>query len=72
MDRISCQQLEYEIDCTDYPVNYIFLIGYFGRPNFTYKNIQLQKASDLILSHFHKEYHSLTNDTLRNKNTQLV
>ena len=24
VDRLSIQQLEYEMDCTDYPANYIF------------------------------------------------
>ena len=50
----------------------IFLIGYCGHPNFPYKNIQLGKAINLLLAHFQKEDHSFINDTLRNRNTQLV
>ena len=67
-DRISLQQLEYEMDCTDYPVDYNFFeIGYCGHPNFPYTNIQLEQASDIILSHFQEEDHPFNNDTLRNK-----
>ena len=55
VDRISLQQLEYEMDRTDYPVDYkSFDIGYCGHPNFPYTNIQLKQASDLILLHFHQ------------------
>ena len=50
----------------------IFKVGYCGHPNFPYTNIQLEQASDLILSHFQKEDHSFIIDTLRNKKTQLV
>ena len=61
------------MDLTDYPVDYnCFEIGYCGQPNFTYTNIQLNQASDLIPSHFKKEDHSFINDTLKNKKTQLV
>ena len=71
--RISLPQLEYEMDFTDYPAGYnFFLIGYCGHPNFPYTNIQLEQASDLALSRFHKEYHTFINYTLRNKKTQLV
>ena len=46
------------MDRTDYPVGYnCFEIGYCGHPDPPYKNIQLGQASDLILSHFHKEDH---------------
>ena len=58
---------------TDYSVDYkCSEIGYCGHPNLPYTNIQFEKASDLILSHFQEEYHSLINDTLKNKKTQLV
>ena len=49
-----------------------FEIGYCGHPNFPYKNIQPEQASDWILSHFQKEDHSLIHDKLKNKKTQLV
>ena len=61
------------MDRTDFPIDYNFFeTGYCGNPNFPYKNIQIYQASDLILSNFREEYHSLINDTLRNKKTQLV
>ena len=61
------------MDRSDLPDDYSFLeIGYFGHPNFPYTNIQLEQASDLIPSHFQKEYHSFIHDTLKNKKTQLV
>ena len=64
VDRLSHQQLEYEMDRTDYPVNYNFFeIGYCGHPNSPYTNIQLEQASDLILSHFQKEDHSFIHYT---------
>ena len=50
VDRLSLQNFEYEMDCTDYPVNYNFFeIGYCGHPNFPYANIQFKKATNLIL-----------------------
>ena len=61
------------MDCTDYPINYnLFEKIYFGHPNFPYTNIQLEQASDPIISHFQEEEHSFINDTLSNKKTQLV
>ena len=40
VDVLSLQQLEYEIDCNDYTVNYNFFeIGYCGHPNFPYSYI---------------------------------
>ena len=53
--RLYPQQLEHKMYCTDYPVDYSFLeIGYCGHPNFPYSDIQLKKATNLILSHFRK------------------
>ena len=53
VDRISLHQLEHEMNSTDYPIDYNFLeIGYCGHPNTPYTNIQLEQASDLILSNF--------------------
>ena len=70
--RLSIQQLEYEMDCTDYPMDYNKKKkGYCGHPNFPYTNIQLKQAIDLILSRFQYEDHSFIIDTLRNKKTQL-
>ena len=60
------------MDCTDYPVDFSFGIGYCGHPNSPYTNVQLKQASDWILSHYQKEDNSLIHDTIRNKNTQLV
>ena len=46
VDRIYLQQLEYEMDRTDYPVDYnFFLIWYCGHPNFPYTNIQFEQSS---------------------------
>ena len=40
---LSLQQLEYKMDCNDYPVDYKKnQIGYFGHPNFPYANIQFK------------------------------
>ena len=73
VDRLSLQKLEYEMDCTDYPVDCICLeIGYFGHSNFPYTNIQFNQATNLILSHFQEEDHPLIYDTFKNKNTKLV
>ena len=53
VEKLSLHQLDYEIDCTDYPVDYNFFeIGYCGHPNFPYANIQFEKFTNLILSHF--------------------
>ena len=47
---ISLHQLEYEMDCTDYPVDYnCFEIGYCGHPKSPYTYIHLDQSSDLIL-----------------------
>ena len=73
VDRISLQQLEYETDRTDYPVDYIFFeIGYCGHPKPPYANIQFKQATNLILSHFQEEDHPFIHYTIKNKNTQLV
>ena len=51
VDILSLQKLEYEMDRTDFPVDYIFFeIGYCGHPNFPYGHIKLEKATKLILS----------------------
>ena len=48
VDRLSIQQLEYEMNRTDYPVDYNFCeIGYCGHPNFPYTNIKLKQATIL-------------------------
>ena len=48
--RLSLQQLEYEMDRADYPVDFNFFeIGYCGYPNFPYANIEFKKATNLIL-----------------------
>ena len=53
VERLSLHQLEWEMDCTDYPVDYNFSeIGYCGHPNFPYANTQFKKSTNLILSHF--------------------
>ena len=53
VDRLSLQQLEHEMDRTDYPVNYnLFEIVYCGYPNSPSANIQFDKATNLIISHF--------------------
>ena len=45
VDRISLQQLEYEINRTDYPVNFIFFIGYCSKNNFPYANNQFNRTT---------------------------
>ena len=67
VNRLSLQKLEYEMDCTDYPVDCNFFeIGYCGHPNFPYTNIQFKQATNLILSHFQEEDHTFINDTKKN------
>ena len=61
------------MDRTDYPVDYnVFEIGYCCHPNSPYANIELKKATSLIILHFKEEYHPIIHDTLSNKKTQLV
>ena len=73
VDRLYLQQLEYEMDCTDYPVDYNFFeIGYFGHLNVPYANGQFNQATNLMLSHLQEEDHPLIHDTLKNKITQMV
>ena len=73
LDRLSLQQLEYEMYFPDYPNKYnYFELGYCGHPQYPYSNIFLDQASDLILSHFKVEDHSFIKDALRNKKIQLV
>ena len=68
VDRLSPQQIEYEMDCTDYPVDYnCFEIGYCGHPNFPYANIQFKQATNLIISHFQEGEHPFIHDTLKRK-----
>ena len=44
MDRVSLQQLEFEMDCTDYPDKYnCFELGYCGHPKHPHSNIFLTK-----------------------------
>ena len=53
VDRLSLQQLEYEMDRTDYPVDCNFSeIGYCGQPKSPYANIQFKQDTNLIISHF--------------------
>ena len=49
----------------------IFLFGYCGYPEYPHSKIFLNQASDLILSHFKEEDHSLIKDALSNKKIQL-
>ena len=73
IDRISLQQLEYEMERADLPDDYLFYeIGYCGHPTFPYKHIQLEKSTKLIISRFHEEDHQLIYDIVNNKKTQLV
>ena len=61
------------MDCTDYPVDYIFPeILYCGHPNLPYANFQFKQATNLILSHFWEEDHPFIHDKLKSKKTQLV
>ena len=44
VDRLSLQQLEYEMERADLPDDYIFFkIGYCGHPAFLYARIQLKE-----------------------------
>ena len=73
VDRISLEQLEYEMERAVLPGDYIFLgIAYCDHPAFTYAHIQLEQATNLIILHFQEEDHPYIYDTLNNKKTQLV
>ena len=73
VERISLQKLEYEMDRTDFPVDYNFSeIGYCGHPNCHYANIQFKQATNLILSNFQEKDHPFIRDTQKNKKTLLV
>ena len=73
LDRLSLQQLEYEMDYTDYPDKYNFFeLGYCGHPEYPHSKIFLDQARDLILSHFKEEDHSFIKDALRDEKIQLV
>ena len=53
VDRLSLQELDYAMDCSDFTSDYNFYeIGYCGHPKFSYTHIQLEKATNLILSDF--------------------
>ena len=52
VDRISLQQLEYEMERADIPDDYNFFeIGYCGPPAFPYVHIKLEQSTKLIISH---------------------
>ena len=73
MERLSFHKLAYEMDCTEYPVEYnLFEIGYCCRPNFLYAHIQIEQATNLIFLKFQEVQHSFINDTFKNKNTKMV
>ena len=56
------------MDCTDNPVDCnCFEIGYCGHHKFSYKNIQFNQSTNLILSHFQEEDHPFINDTLKKR-----
>ena len=69
VDSLYLQQLVYEMDRTDYPVEgNFFEIGYCGHPNSPHTNIQLKQATNLIFLNFQEEYHPLIHDTLKKHN----
>ena len=73
VDRLSLRQLEYDMDRTNYPIDYnCFEIGYCGHPKFPYAHTQLKQATNLIMSYFQEEDHSLNHNTLKNRKTNLV
>ena len=50
VDRLSLQQLEYEMDRADLPDDYNFFeIGYCGHPTFPYAHIKIEKSTRFIL-----------------------
>ena len=73
LDRLSLQQLEFEMDSTGYPDDYNFFeLGYCGRTQFPYPNIFLDQANDFILSRFQEEDHLFISEALRDENIHLV
>ena len=73
LDRLSIQQIDFEMDSAGYPDNYnYFELWYCGHPQFPYSNIFLDQAGDLILSHFQYENHPFISEALRAENIQLV
>ena len=60
VDRVSLQQLEYEMDRADLPDCYNFFeMEYCGHPTFPYAHIQLKQANKLMLSNFREEDHPI-------------
>ena len=56
LDRLSLQQLEFEMDSAGYPDKYNFFeSGYCGHPQYPYSKIFLDQSSDLILLHLRKK-----------------
>ena len=45
VDRLSIQQLKYEMDYTGFPDDYIFFIRYGGNSKFPYAHIQIEQAT---------------------------
>ena len=73
VERISLQQLEYEMERDDLPDDYnCFEIGYCGHPASPYAHIQLEQSTKWIIYNFREEEHPLIYDTINNKNKQLV
>ena len=69
VDRLSLQQLEYEMERADIPDDCnCFEIGYFGHPDLPYANIQLEQGIRIIISYFQEEDHPFIHDTLNNRN----
>ena len=72
-DRLSLQQIEFEMDPAGYPDNYNFFeLGYCGHPQFLYSKTFFDQASDLILSQFQDEDHPFISEANRAKNIHLV
>ena len=56
VNRISLQQLEYEMERADLPDDYIFFeIGYCVHPSFPYAHIQLEQDTKSIISNIQEE-----------------
>ena len=73
LDRLSLQQLEYEMDFTGYPDDHNFFeLGYFGHTQYPYSNIFLDQESALILSQFQEEDHPFIRKALQDEHIHLV
>ena len=72
VDRLSLQQLEYQMERVDIPDDCSFFRNMIlWSPCFPLRTYSTMQATKLILSRFQEEYHLFNYNTLRNNKAQL-